>query len=173
MENNDLKFELENMEKIYKEHSKLIDKYMAILVDAEWDSMWLYHMQKNFKEFTGRFLNIPDSDMNILIKFFGMPSFKNTHEYNNMYKVDDPFSSFIVNLRHGTYLYHEIKWYIEMEKENRLDDDETFRRDYDALMEEYDKYYFCRIIVNAIRNEVYEINESSRHTQNNRKLAEI
>ena len=60
-----------------------------------------------------------------------------------------------------------------MEKENRLDDDETFRRDYNALMEEYDKYYFCRIIVNAIRNEVEEEHESSGHPQGNKKLTEF
>ena len=173
MENNNPEIEIEEMDKIYEENSSLIDKYMAYLVDAKWDSMWLYHMQKNYKEFTGSWLNIPDSDMNILIKFFGMPNFKNTHEYNNLYTVEDPFSSFIINLRHGTYVRNEIKWYIEMEKENRLDDDDTFRRDYNALMEEYNKYYFCRIIVNAIRNEVYNIDESSRHTQDNKKLAEI
>ena len=111
--------------------------------------------------------------MNILIKFFGMPTFKNTHEYNNLYNVDEPFSTFIINLRHGTYLYNEIRWYIEMEKQNRLDEDETFRKQYDALMKEYDRYYFCRIIVNAIRNEVYNIDESSRHTQDNKELAEF
>lgn len=173
MENNNLEIEVEEMDKIYKENSSLIDKYIAYLVDAKWDGMWLYHMQKNFKEFTGKWLNIPESDMNILIKFFGMPIFKNTHEYNNLYNVDEPFSTFIINLRHGTYLYNEIRWYIEMEKQNRLDEDETFRKQYDALMKEYDRYYFCRIIVNAIRNEVYNIDESSRHTQDNKKLAEI
>ena len=173
MENNNLEIEVEEMEKIYQENSSLIDKYMAYLADAKWDSMWLYHMQKNFKEFTGNWLNIPESDMNILIKFFGMPTFKNTHEYNNLYNVDDPFSTFIINLRHGTYLYNEIRWYIEMEKQNRLDEDETFRKQYDALMKEYDRYYFCRIIVNAIRNEVYNIDESSRHTQDNKELAEF
>ena len=173
MENNNLEIEVEEMEKIYKENSSLIDKYMAYLVDAKWDGMWLYHMQKNFKDFTGSWLNIPESDMNILIKFFGMPIFKNTHEYNNLYKVGEPFSTFIINLRHGTYLYNEIRWYIEMEKQNRLDEDETFRKQYDALMKEYDMYYFCRIIVNAIRNEVYNIDESSRHTQDNKELTEF
>lgn len=173
MENNNLEIEVEEMEKIYKENSSLIDKYMAYLADAKWDGMWLYHMQKNFKEFTGKWLNIPESDMNILIKFFGMPIFKNTHEYNNLYNVDEPFSTFIINLRHGTYLYNEIRWYIEMEKQNRLDEDETFRKQYDALMKEYDRYYFCRIIVNAIRNEVYNIDESSRHTQDNKELTEF
>lgn len=173
MENNNIEIEIEEMDKIYKENSSLIDKYMACLADAKWDGMWLYHMQKNFKEFTGKWLNIPESDMNILIKFFGMPIFKNTHEYNNLYNVDEPFSTFIINLRHGTYLYNEIRWYIEMEKQNRLDEDETFRKQYDALMKEYDRYYFCRIIVNAIRNEVYNIDESSRHTQDNKELTEF
>ena len=60
-----------------------------------------------------------------------------------------------------------------MEKQNRLDEDETFRKQYDALMKEYDRYYFCRIIVNAIRNEVYNIDESPRHTQDNKELAEF
>ena len=173
MENNNLEIEVEEMDKIYKENSSLIDKYMAYLSDAKWDGMWLYHMQKNFKEFTGKWLNIPDSDMNILIKFFGMPIFKNTHEYNNLYNVDEPISTFIINLRHGTYLYNEIRWYIEMEKQNRLDEDETFRKQYNALMKEYDRYYFCRIIVNAIRNEVYNIDESSRHSQDNKELTEF
>ena len=60
-----------------------------------------------------------------------------------------------------------------MEKQNRLDENETFRRDYNALMEEYDKYYFCRIIVNAIRNEVEEEDESSRPTHSDKKLAKL
>lgn len=165
-----------DIEKFYEEHSELLDKYLSFLVDASWDGMWLYHMQKNYKEFTGNNLIIPDSDMNILIKFFGIPVFKNTHEYNNLFEVGELFNSFTVDLRHGTYPVTHIKWLLEMHDANRLFGDQI--REYEELMKEYNKYYFCRIVVNAIRNQLNKLegdifNESPRDRQSCNELDEI
>ena len=148
-------------EEFYEEHKDILDKYIAYLVDDSWDSMWLYHMMHNYKTFTNKTLYIPESDMNILIKWFGMPQFKNTKEYNNIFQPGELFNSFVIDLRHGTYNVNHIKWLINMNKENRLDD--ISKEEYRLLMEEYKNEYFCRIVVNAIINgcEV-EKNEISR-----------